>query len=259
VYECEKCNHHDLQQMGTGTQQLESQIENIFPEANILRMDQDTTSGKNAHEELLDKFRSGEANLLIGTQLVAKGLDFPNVTVVGVVNADTELAFPVYDASERMFQLLSQVAGRSGRGEKKGVVFLQTWKPDHHSIQFARKHDYRGFAKKELENREMLFYPPFTKMIRFELKSEDEQAAAHVAEKLVEAMKLINDSWPIMGPSPAAILRIRREFRWEVNLKIAQTNRAKGIEKGLNMILDKFNEMEIKNRNKVRLNIHVDI
>src|SRR5690625_466646 len=141
---CEAYGSEKLSTQGSGTQQIEEEMAALFPNARLLRMDRDTTSGKHGHQRVYEQFLSGKADILIGTQLVAKGLDFPNVTVVGVIDADTELAFPSFRAGERMYQLLSQVAGRAGRAEKPGIVYVQTWRPEHPAIRHARTHDFRA-------------------------------------------------------------------------------------------------------------------
>src|SRR5690606_12067785 len=154
----------------------EDSIGDLFPEARILRLDQDTAKGKYGHERILGAFARGEADILIGTQLVAKGLDFPNLTLAGVVNADTELAFPSFRSGERMFQLLTQVAGRPGRAEKRGEVFLQTELPDHPALRWAQRHDYKGFAAEELPMRRHLAYPPYSRLVTILFRAVDPNA-----------------------------------------------------------------------------------
>ncbi|MCA1747404.1 MAG: primosomal protein N', partial [Bacteroidales bacterium] len=188
---CELCGSENLSSKGSGTQQVEEEMAELFPDARLLRMDRDTTSGKFGHRKIYDQFLSGQADILIGTQLVAKGLDFPNVTVVGVINADTELAFPSFRAGERMFQLLSQVAGRAGRAEKPGVVYVQTWKPEHPAIKHARTHDFKAFARQELTSREMLIFPPFSRMIVFHFKSPSWSKVQMVADRFCDAMRMV--------------------------------------------------------------------
>jgi primosomal protein N' (replication factor Y) (superfamily II helicase) len=188
---CEVCGSNKMNTRGSGTQQLEDDIRDLFPNARLLRMDKDSTSGKYAHQEIYEAFLSGGADILIGTQLVSKGLDFPNVTVVGVLNAETELAFPSFRSGERMFQLLSQVAGRAGRAEKTGNVYIQTWKPDHRSIRYAKTHDFRSFAKEELAERRSLNYPPFSRMIVFQFKGKSSDKTESVAVAFTESMRQV--------------------------------------------------------------------
>lgn len=200
--QCENCGSPNLKVQGSGTQNIEEQLGDLFPEANITRFDRDSTSRKGSHEKILKEFGDGKSDILIGTQLVAKGLDFPNVTVVGVVNADTELAFPSFQATERMYQLLSQVSGRSGRGDKPGTVFLQTRQPDNPALKFAKEHDHRGFARQEMEFRKPLYYPPYSRLIRFELKSAKGHEVNMAAHALKDSAERVVPDVPVLGPSP---------------------------------------------------------
>ncbi|MFW6347462.1 MAG: replication restart helicase PriA [Cyclonatronaceae bacterium] len=227
-YFCPDCESHEIKMQGSGTQQIEEELEELFPEFRLLRMDQDTTSRKNAHDKILGAFGRGEADIMIGTQLVAKGLDFPNVTVVGVVNADTELAFPSYRSNERMFQLLSQVAGRSGRAEKKGVVFLQTRQSDHFAIKHAQTHDYEGYARHELSLRKPLLYPPYARLLSVSFKSKDASLGLRAAERFTEVMRKSGLDYPVLGPAPDAIEKIKDEYRFLSLMKLPasiKTNR----------------------------------
>ena len=171
----------------------------------------------NSHEQALDRFRSGEVKILVGTQMIAKGLDFPNVTLVGVINADTALHFPDFRAGERTFQLVTQVAGRTGRGEIEGRVLVQTYTPEHLSIRAATKHEYEMFADGELPGREQFGYPPFTKMIRLIIRGLDETAtmayAGKLAERCKEALGRRQDEVRILGPAPAPIAKLRDRYR----------------------------------------------
>jgi primosomal protein N' (replication factor Y) len=219
-YFCPDCESHEIKMQGSGTQQIEEELEALFPEFRLLRMDQDTTSRKNAHDKILGAFGRGEADIMIGTQLVAKGLDFPNVTVVGVVNADTELAFPSYRSNERMFQLLSQVAGRSGRAEKKGVVYLQTKQSDHFAIKHAQTHDYEGYARHELSLRKPLLYPPYARLLSISFKCKDATLGFRAAECFTEVMRKSGTDYPILGPAPDAIEKIKDEYRFLSIMKL---------------------------------------
>ncbi len=255
---CKECNQHEMQPQGAGTQKIEQEITGLFPEARILRMDRDTTSGKNAHAELLNTFGSGGADILLGTQLVAKGLDFPNVTVVGVINADTELAFPSFRSGERMYQLLSQVAGRSGRAEKKGVVYFQTWQPEHAAVKSAKTHNHRQFARLELAGRKPLWYPPYSRIITFTFKSKDPQLAGTVADVFTRCLQKAAEDAAIIGPAPSAIFRLSGWYRWECNLKISPDKGPHFIEQ----LIDKAFALYKKNKpvkaSKVRINVNVD-
>ncbi|MCH8556553.1 MAG: primosomal protein N' [Balneolia bacterium] len=219
-YTCPGCDSHELQMQGSGTQQIEEELTGLFPDLRVLRMDQDTTSRKNAHDRILSSFGRGEADILIGTQLVAKGLDFPNVTVVGVINADTELAFPSYRSNERMFQLLSQVSGRSGRADKKGVVYLQTKQPEHFAIRFAREHDFEGFARHELSIRKPLLYPPYSRLLQFSFKGKDATTCMKAAEQFTRVMEQSGTPWPVLGPTPDVIEKMNDEYRWVTMMKL---------------------------------------
>jgi len=257
-YKCPNCGDHSVVEKGSGTQQIEEDISKLFPEARLLRMDQDTTSGKNAHARILNKFGRREADILIGTQIVAKGLDFPEVTVVGVINSDTELAFPSYRSSERMFQLLSQVAGRSGRSLKKGIVYFQTWQPDHIAIICARKHDYDRFAEVEMEQRKQLSYPPFSRILQINFKSKDGTAVHKVAHIFSECLIKAGNNAPVLGPSPSAVIRVYNEYRWECLLKISPTNGAKVIEHLLNNAFQFYDSRKPRGASKVRITVNVD-
>jgi len=162
---CPKCKSKYVKYFGIGTEQLEEQVKKVFPEAKTLRMDFDTTREKNSYEKIYDYFRNEKANILIGTQMVAKGLDFPNVTLVGVIAADLSLNLPDYRANERTFQLITQVSGRAGRGKKAGRVVVQTYSPDNFSIKSAVENNYLSFYKEEIEIRRVMNYPPFTKIL----------------------------------------------------------------------------------------------
>tara|TARA_R100000388_G_scaffold95022_1_gene85638 strand:- start:9360 stop:11798 length:2439 start_codon:yes stop_codon:yes gene_type:complete len=255
---CEQCGSQNLKVQGSGTQNIEEQLEDLFPDAKVIRFDRDSTSRKGAHEKILNAFGEGEADILIGTQLVAKGLDFPNVTVVGVIDTDTELAFPSFQATERMYQLLSQVSGRSGRGEKAGTVFLQSRQPENSAIQFARKHDHKGFARQEMEFRKPLYYPPYSRLVRFELKSTKEQEVSQAAHQLTSSIGRVMPELPVLGPSPGAIPWMNKKYIWEVTLKIDPEKGAGYIEAVIGKIMQVY-EAETKGRfSSVRVNVNPD-
>jgi primosomal protein N' (replication factor Y) len=237
---CRTCGAADFFNQGKGTQQIEEELTTLFPGVSIARFDLDTLSGKHAHEEILAKFSRGESQLLIGTQLVTKGLDFPDVTVVGVVNADTELAFPSYRSNERWFQMLAQVAGRAGRAHKPGNVFIQTRRADEMVIRFAAKHDYDGFAELEREQRQALWYPPFARLIRIELKDKNAQKPMRAGERLAAIATNAFPGIPVLGPSPSSLLRRSDYFYWEMLIKLPNTSGASHIEKYLNTLFDKY-------------------
>jgi len=224
--DCARCGGRNLKQRGLGTQQVERLLSERFPSARIARMDVDTTSGKWAHTRILDSVGAGEIDILLGTQMIAKGLDFPNVTLVGVVDADVGINLPDFRASERSFQLLSQVAGRAGRGEKGGRVLIQTRLPTHHAVRYALSHDYTSFVREELEGRKDPLYPPNVRLanIVFSGTVEDSTAklAIHAGEWLRELIATrAGEEVTVVGPAPCPIERIKNRWRWHVLLKSA--------------------------------------
>ena len=224
--DCPRCGGRNLRQRGLGTQQVERLLAERFPSARIARMDFDTTSGKWAHTRILDRVGAGEVDILLGTQMIAKGLDFPNVTLVGVVDADVGINFPDFRASERCFQLLSQVSGRAGRGAKGGRVLIQTRLPAHHAVRYAVSHDYVSFVRDEMEGRVDPPYPPNVRLanIVFSGLVEDSTArlAIHAGEWLRELIATrAGDEVIVVGPAPCPIERIKSRWRWHVLLKTA--------------------------------------
>jgi primosomal protein N' (replication factor Y) len=222
---CPRCAGSLLRQRGLGTQQVERLVAERFPSARIARMDVDTTSGKWAHAEILDRVGRGEVDVLLGTQMIAKGLDFPNVTLVGVVDADVGINLPDFRASERSFQLLSQVAGRAGRGPKGGEVIIQTRVPAHHAVRCAVAHDYHGFVRTELEGREKPVYPPFIRVANVVFSGTTEAATARLALSgaawLQKLVRRSGGTTLVVGPAPCAVDRIKQRWRWHLLLKAA--------------------------------------
>ena len=221
---CHRCGSDDLSFRGLGTEQVERVVAETFPGARIARMDVDTTSGKWSHHEILGRVERGEVEILLGTQMIAKGLDFPRVTLVGVVNADVGIHLPDFRASERTFQLLSQVAGRAGRGRLGGEVLVQTSLPEHYAIQAALEHDFEAFARRELAERETPAYPPHVRMANVVVSSPDPDDAARGAEGAVEWL----DRWARgrrgrgverVGPAPSPIERLHGRWRWHFLLR----------------------------------------
>lgn len=255
---CEMCGSNQLTSKGSGTQQIEEEIEKLFPAARLLRMDRDSTSGKFGHQKIYEKFLNRESDILIGTQLVAKGLDFPNVTVVGVISADTELAFPSFRAGERMFQLLSQVAGRAGRAEKPGVVYVQTWKPDHPAILAAQKHDFKSFAKQELASREKLMFPPYSRMVVFQFKSPSKDRVEQIAFSFCDAVGSVLGQHTVMGPSPSVIEWMSGQYQWEAHIKLSRNYSAQTIEQIMQSIFDYYHQIKPKGSSSVRINVDID-
>ncbi|GAB6932516.1 primosomal protein N' [Calditerricola satsumensis] len=217
---CPSCGSPHVRYFGAGTQRVEEALARTFPGIRVIRMDVDTTRAKGAHEVLLGRFRSGEADVLLGTQMIAKGLDFPNVTLVGVIAADTLLRLPDFRAAERTFQLLTQVAGRAGRGERPGEVIVQTYAPEHYSIRLAQSHDYAAFAERELAVRRKGMYPPFSRLILLTLSGRDvravQKAAGDVAARIRRA---VDDTAQVLGPSPSPVLRVNDRYRFQCVLK----------------------------------------
>ena len=221
---CPRCKGVLMRQRGMGTQQVERLLADRFPSARIARMDVDTTSGKWAHAEILDRVGAGEVDILLGTQMIAKGLDFPNVTLVGVVDADVGINLPDFRASERCFQLLSQVAGRAGRGPKGGRVLIQTRVPAHHAVRCAVEHDYEGFVKQELGGRLTPAYPPTVRLANVVFSGITEAATASLATNATTWLHALLRKRPvpgmtIVGPAPCAVERIKNRWRWHVLVK----------------------------------------
>jgi primosomal protein N' (replication factor Y) len=221
-HECPQCHFAGIRYRGLGTQRLEAEVVSRFPDHRCLRMDTDTMQKHGSHALALKRFHDGEVRILVGTQMIAKGLDFPNVTLVGVINADTALHFPDFRAAERTFQLVTQVAGRTGRGEKGGRVLVQTFSPDHPAILAAIRHDYQMFADGELPAREKLRYPPFATMIRLVVRGRAEATAGHFAESLSASLRRALASaqfeWRALGPAPAPIHKLRGHYRYQIQL-----------------------------------------
>jgi len=217
---CATCGSETLRLGGMGTQRVEDDIAKGFSEAKIVRMDLDTTARKGAYKKILNAFASGEADILLGTQMVAKGLDFPRVTLVGVVSADTSLNIPDFRSSERTFQLLTQVSGRAGRtAELAGEVLIQTLQPTNTAIAMAVAHDYRSFFESEMHDREALHYPPFSRLILIEFRGLHEEATKKRAEQFVTLFPERASFYERMGPAPPAIAKLRGEFRWHILIK----------------------------------------
>lgn len=212
---CPACGEASFADLGVGTQRVEEELALRFPEARVVRMDLDTTAVKDAHHRLLDRFGRGDADILLGTQMVAKGLDFPNVTLVGVVNADSGLLLPDFRAEERTFQLLTQVAGRAGRHDRPGEVLLQTRRPDARALTFALKHDYRGFAKTELAERQDLGYPPFGRVVAVEFRGADEAVAKAFAEAWTSDLRQRADgAVAVFDATASLVARVKTYWRF---------------------------------------------
>ena len=221
---CPRCLSRRIKFLGIGTQKLEQEASLTFPQARLLRWDSDSTRRKHSHQELLDSFRAHKADILIGTQMVAKGLDIPLVTLVGIVSADTGLNLPDFRAGERTFQLLSQVAGRAGRGTLSGEVIIQTHCPQHYAIRAAVSHDYSSFFKQEIAYRLKLNYPPFSQLARLIFCHANDVRCQREAERMKRLIIAVRDSTgtsnlSLIGPAPAFIHRLRGRFRWQLMLR----------------------------------------
>jgi primosomal protein N' len=221
LHVCPQCNSPSIRYFGLGTEKVEDTIARHFPSARLLRWDRDTARHRRTHEQLLDRFANREADILVGTQMIAKGLDLPGVTLVGVISADIALTLPDFSASERAFTLLTQVAGRAGRGEEAGKVIIQTFNPQHFCIEAASKHDYHEFYTAEIEARQRYGYPPFRQFVKFTYSHENRRRAQNEALLLRETL----DKWidrlglpqtDIVGPAPAVMERIRGKYRWQM-------------------------------------------
>jgi primosomal protein N' (replication factor Y) len=223
---CPQCLDGDIQQVGLGTEKVEEEMKAKFPGARIGRMDLDTTRKQGSHEDIITRFRNHEIDLLVGTQMIAKGHDFPGVTLVGIVGADTGLALPDFRSSEKVFQLLVQVAGRAGRAEKEGIIYLQTFNPDHAAIQAAQRHDTGGFWKNELELRQALNYPPFCRLAILMYQSPDEKKAREAAEKVGQLLDKAAPAYQVqvLGPAPAAMFKLQSNYRFQILLKAAKAS-----------------------------------
>ncbi|MEK7813139.1 MAG: primosomal protein N' [Candidatus Desantisbacteria bacterium] len=224
---CPECHAEDIRYSGIGTQKVAEEIHRLFPEARTARMDVDTTSAKGSHEQILNSFRTGELDILVGTQMIAKGHDFPNVTLVGVVSSDIGLNIPDFRSCEKTFSLLTQVAGRAGRGQIQGEVIIQTYSPQHYSIQAAINHNYQEFYDQEIEFRQQLHYPPFTHLMNILIRSKDKdqsyQSSMQIADQLkrnnLEGAPLAHDDIIILGPAICSLSKIKGYYRYHILLK----------------------------------------
>ena len=253
---CPDCGSSHIRQFGTGTQKVEEELHRHFPGASVIRMDMDTTTGKHSHEEILDRFRNENINILIGTQMIAKGHDFPNVTLVGILAADSMLGIDDFRASERTFQLLTQVAGRAGRGSVPGRVIIQTYNTEDYSITAASRHDYEAFFRQELQIRRRLRYPPFTHIAMAVVSSVNDRLALSKARDAYNflAARIDRDAGDEMLPGPvrAPIARMRNRYRWRVLVKCNSTSRLCAV---LSRLADHF----MKTRGSSDVDISIDI
>ncbi|MBU5488618.1 primosomal protein N' [Clostridium sp. MSJ-8] len=218
---CPKCKSKYVKFFGTGTEKVENEVKKIFKDARVMRMDIDTTRQKNSHEQIYNSFKNGDADILIGTQMVTKGLDFKNVTLVGILAADISLNIPDYRANERTFQIVTQVAGRAGRGDKRGKVIIQSYTPGNAILKYAMENNYKELYNEEIRIRKIMNYPPFCNIMLINMQSKDEEKLRKFITYSAEEIKnlLKGYSFEILGPSPCIITRIKEYYRWQVIIK----------------------------------------
>ena len=248
VTECPKCGSKQIRYFGTGTQKLEYEINKMFPNASTIRMDVDTVTKKNSHEQILDRFRNENIDILIGTQMVVKGHHFPTVTLVGVIAADGSLNIDDFRANERTFQILTQVAGRAGREKEKGRVIIQTYNPDNFSIECAKKQDYKLFYNTEITLRKQLKYPPFCDIIVIGFTSTDENEVIKSAQQIHLYLKnrVIKENIGIIlyKALPAPIDKIKNKFRWRILVKCKFSDEIIDL---MNETLEEYYKLKYKN------------
>lgn len=251
---CHVCSSVDLETKGFGTEQIEMELAELFPQKNIKRMDQDTTRGKYSFEKIIDSFKNREIDVLVGTQMLAKGLDFDNVSLVGIMNADNMLYHPDFRAFERSFQMMTQVAGRSGRAEKRGKVIIQTYNPLHNIIQQVTNNDYDGMYKEQLYERKIYHYPPFYRLIKLTLKHRDFEKLKEGSMWLYQVLSQ-HLNIPVLGPEEPAIGRIRNEYIRTIMIKIPAETNLQPTKKTIQKILNSFNLVSQYRTIKVTVNV----
>ncbi|HYK17623.1 MAG TPA: primosomal protein N' [Bryobacteraceae bacterium] len=222
---CTKCGSEYLHFVGTGSEKVEDELHRDFPEARIARMDRDTVSGKRHFESILHDFRDGDYDILVGTQMIAKGHDIPNVTLVGIVSADVGLGLPDFRAAERTFQLLTQAAGRAGRGDLPGIVLIQTINPEHYAVRFASEQNYPGFYAKEIQFRKLMRYPPFSALANVLVRSQKQDEALAMSAELGHLLDPAPEGVKVLGPAEAPVPKLKSEFRYQLLLKAANRKR----------------------------------
>ena len=226
--QCPECGNESLSNGSTGTQRVVQELEEMLPNVSIGRMDNDTTKTKDSHLKILSDFRAGKTQILVGTQMIAKGHDFPSVTLVGIIDADISLYQTAYSATEQTFELITQVAGRAGRADKTGEVYLQTYVPNHYAYRLASYYDYPAFYKKEINLRQVTSYPPFTKIVRVLFSSEDESLAKDTAKVYYNNVKDLqakyNDDFVYLGVMKSPIGKIQNKFRIQILMRIKPKN-----------------------------------
>jgi primosomal protein N' (replication factor Y) len=219
--QCPKCQSEHIYFLGLGSEKVEEELHRELPKARIARLDRDTVSGKRHYETILQNFREGHYDILVGTQMIAKGHDIPNVTLVGIISADIGLGFPDFRAAERTFQILTQMSGRAGRGNLPGIVLIQTINPDHYAVRLAGRHDYQAFYERELEFRRAMRYPPFSAMANLLVRSEKQEVALRMSADLGQFLTPPPEQLKIMGPAEAPVPRLKNEYRYQFLIKAA--------------------------------------
>lgn len=257
---CPTCHSDEIKFRGFGTQRIEEELLELFPGVSLLRMDLDTTTTKGSHHRILQKFSEGEVDILLGTQMVAKGLDFPRVTLVGVISADTQMLLPDFRSAERTFQLLTQVAGRAGRSTLAGEVVIQTFQPSHYALKHVLNHDFRSFFVEELAYRQELFYPPFSRLAVIECRGESEPDVMKHALFIGGLLKAQRTGLIILGPAPAAITKINNRYRWHIVIKeLKSSDRAgKQLHRSLTAALHQYRVSPIGKKRDVEVLIDID-
>lgn len=247
---CPQCDDPEIRYSGFGTEKIESITQALFPKAKIARMDSDTMRAKDSYKKVLESFRAGRVNILIGTQMIAKGLDFPNVTLVGVIQADIGLHIPDFRSGERTFQLITQVAGRAGRGDTPGDVIVQTYTPDHFALKFAIHHDFKSFYDEEMISRKMLDFPPVSHMAIVHFRSREEALAAAAAEAFADELKPhLEEKTQVIGPMPSPLSKVQTYFRYQILLRGGSIRRLSRI----------LRAMIVSRKQPQKVNIYADI
>ncbi len=258
--ECPTCHSKEIKLKGFGTQRIEEELLGIFPGVSLLRMDLDTTAGRGSHHRILQKFGDGKADILLGTQMVAKGLDFSRVTLVGVISADTQMLLPDFRSAERTFQLLTQVAGRAGRSTLAGEVVIQTFQPGHYALKHVLDHNFKSFYAEELGFRKELSYPPFSRLVVLECKGVSEQEVMKHATIIGSILKEQKTGFIILGPAPAAMAKIKNKFRWHIVIKDPKSSDPAGkrLRAALTAALGRYRTLPAGKSRSVEIIVDVD-
>lgn len=254
LHTCPSCQSSQIRFFGTGTQKVEEELTRLLPEARVIRMDMDTTSRKGSHEKLLDAFGNGEADILLGTQMIAKGLDFPKITLAGILAADTMLHLPDFRSAERTFQLLTQVSGRAGRDKLKGEVVVQSYTPEHYSIQHAKTHNYKAFYQEEMLQRRRGGYPPFYYLTMVNVAHEDLAEVMKISDKITEYIRSsLSEKAVVLGPTVSPIARIKDRYRYQCMIKYKNEPE---LTKVLQSVVERYNQDIAKGKLQLSMDMH---